>query len=802
MISVAVDVSTSTRGLILSQEALAISTICHQLSKEAGANGRLLPWSKAAHPILRLTDSAQLRTNFGTDPSVLCSNNAHTTALKESELWFLMTDGMIEEDDINKFAEDIARNGLHGTTCVIILFGYLPAMPYQLNTSVGVSLFAVTPNCLFLFHDVESGTIYVLQHKGCFTTTFKGVWSDNPSLGHTATWESLSQTTYEQIATLHIPKPAKLDKDDVALMGGEVINIQDLYQGRLSPQTVSQIFNNDDNMKTVLLTAATRGKSPAVEAWLAKQRITGPDCFTAPRSDIHGGALFYSKVLISLMKSKAVQLDKDVQLHKDELQDGLRNAHATNWSNLQASIENRVEETKTHNSLVEDSIERSSSARILSLASPAILSPVSSARVSSAQASSARVSSARSRIDQPQQYFPPQQPVWALPYLYTPNYRRNNGYLPAADLYGDCCLCGVSMSSLALLLKKPDANLRTDGLPPPGSQARLAFPLAMGNFPETDIISPFVCCDPCSYVITQIGEAPPDEKIVSVVILHNIDENQHLWISALDTALEWRFAKEDLGLLFLAILYTTLQDVDSEIEQSNPTFRKALYWAISQLQRTVQAPMSLSQSLAAPGENVTYSQFFTVLENSFLGVSMPQPPILRYPLEGFAILVRVVQNMKNLEQRTICSVVFERFLFHLTEQFIALRTAGSPTTPASSNTISGRKLIADILSTGNQLQTQIGQEDQRITSTPVTIASLNGGPLLSEEVFALFQNMIPSFHKLEEIGCGNIDKFIREMIQLPEEIDDPVKSFDLIRKKLDSQSMSWSPAGTTLPTNH
>lgn len=758
-ISVAVDVSTSTRGLILSQEALAISKIYHQLSKEARKNGHVLPWSNTAHPVLRLTDSAKLRPSFGTDPSVLCSDVAHSSSLKESELWFLMTDGMIDEENIKKFAESIARSGLHGITCVIILFGYLTYRPMLLNTSVGLSLFAVVPNCLFLFHDVKSGTIYVLQHKGCFTTNFESVWSNNSHLDHTATWDSLSQTTYEQLAMLQIPKPAKLGEDDIALAGGEIINIQDLYQGRVDPQIVSQIFEIDDNMKTVLLTAITRGKNAEIEAWLAEQRVTGSDYYTAPRPDDHK-ACFYSKELISLMKAKHSRLDKLTMRIR------LQTAHKGNWDALQDSIARRLAETGKHNRIVEDSTDRLGLTRSMPLSTPSMLSPICGGP----------------DIMETTQYSSDQ------PYLYTPNYHRKPVDEKEIDPHGYCRLCGVDSSPLALLLKKLDPNLQTRDLPPPGSRARLAFPLAMGNFSETDIISTFVCCDPCSYSITLIGEAPANEKIVGAIILTNFVENEHLWKSAVDIALEQRFAQEDLDLLFLAILYTTLQNI--ECEQAEPTIREALSWAISQLQRAARAPMSLSQSLAAPGEEVIYLYFVTVLENSFLGESMPKAPILRYPIEGFAVLVRAAQNMKNLEQRQIDNVVLERFLFHLTEQFIALRMVGSPTNPASFSKSLGSKLIAEFLPTITNLQVQNGQENQCTIATPVTVASLRGGSLLSKEAFAIFQNMIPSFHRLEESGARYIDQFVREMLQVPKEINDSVKSFELIRKRLDSQPMS------------
>ena len=779
----AVDVSTSTRGLVLSQEALAISTICHQLSKEAVQNGHLLPWSEIAHPVLQLTDSAQLRVNFGTDPTVLCSNNALATALQESELWFLMTDGMIEEAIINKFADGIARRRLHGTTCVIVLFGYLPYKPCLLNTSVGISLFAVAPNCLFLFHDVDSGTIYVLQHKGCFTTTFESIWSVNPSLDEEATWEKLSLTTYEQLAMSRIPKPAKLGEDDIALIGGKTIRIQDLYQGYLDPETVSQIFEHDDNMKTVLLTAATRGKSAEVEAWLAKQRMVAPDPYTAPRPDINQEAYVCTKKLIELKKNRAFQDDLN------NLQRRLRNAHTRNWMNLIGSVESRLAETKTRDGLVRDCITRISFTRISPLSIPMGVSPVSS-KYGVYTGSS-------------QQYCQNDLPEKKTPYLYTPKYRRQTETYPNIEVSGHCGLCGVLAWPLALLFKKADPNLRTEGFPPPGSQTKLAFPLAMGNFPETDIISSFVCCDPCSYFITQIGEAPPDEKIVGSVILHNFYENQHLWMSALDTVLEQRFAKEDLGLLFLGFLYTTLSDFGTEITQQNLTIGKALHWAINQLQWSVQAPMSLSQSLGAPGEDITYSPFVNVLEKSFLGLSMPQKPILRYPIEGFSILVRAGKKLNFLEQKAIDNVVFERLLVHLTEQFIALRKRGRHKIPALSDQFTVNKLITAFIPIITKFKVRDRQEDRHIIATPVTIGSLYGGPLLSEEDFAMFQTMIPSILTLEDCGAGIIvDKFIRKMIEVTEQIDDPVRSFDLIRESLGSRSISWSMIETVLPDNY
>lgn len=820
--SIAVDVSTSTRGLILSQEALAISTICHQLSREARDTSHVLPWSGDAHPILRMTESARLKPNYGTDPSVLYSDNAHAVALKNSRLWFLMTDGMILEEHIREFAGGIARNGLHGTTCVIILFGYLPHRPVHLNTSVGISVFAVAPNCLFLFHDVESGTLYVLQHKGCFTRNFKGTWSDNPLLDSTTSWTNLPQTTYEQLALLlHVPKPLELDEDDIALADGTIINMRDLYQDRLNAQSISQIFGNDDSMRTLVLTAATRGRSAEVERWLAKQRTTAQDHLTAPRPDIDGRAFYYSSKLIALMSSQR-------SISKTSIQNGLRDANAANWRSFKSSILNQLGEVKTHNSIVRDSLARISSTRAVSLSSPSIMSPVSSVEYhppgwrpppqgySSSYTSIGTygneyepmpLSPLPSRQGmQYQQYAEPtvsyHQPAYAAAYheadppcIYFPRYRKKVGYCPDQDPLVDCSLCGASSSPVALLLKRPDSDTQTEGLPPRNGQAKLAFPLAMGNFPETDVISTFLCCDPCSYFVDKIGKAPPKEEIVGVIILTNFDDNRSLWMSALDTALERRFSEQDLELLLLSILYTTLHDVDPDPEGPKSATGRALHWAIRQLQRTIQIPSILSEALAAPGEKATQSKFSAVLEDSFKKVSQTKAPILRYPIEGFAILVCAAHDMNGLGQRDIDNAVFQRFLFHLTEQFNAFRTAQDPISLVD---ILGSEVPTQSPLKGGTTSFHDSQYNTRDTATPLTVSSLCGGPLLSDEAYATFKSMLISFSVIEESGAGIIGIFVQELLRVPEEVSDPTEIFEHTRTTLDIQALSQSLAGTTL----
>ena len=79
-----------------------------------------------------------------------------------------MTDGEIDRLELECFSKGICETGLHGTPCVVILFGYKTTRPVSCNISVGLSVFSNAADCLFLFHDIDTTAVYILQSKGVF----------------------------------------------------------------------------------------------------------------------------------------------------------------------------------------------------------------------------------------------------------------------------------------------------------------------------------------------------------------------------------------------------------------------------------------------------------------------------------------------------------------------------------------------------------------------------------------------------------------------------------------------------------
>lgn len=196
-------------------------------------------------------------------------------------------------------------------------------------------------------------------------------------------------------------------------------------------------------------------------------------------------------------------------------------------------------------------------------------------------------------------------------------------------------------------------------------------------------------------------------------------------------------------------MYTTLQDVDTSNTGSTKTISDALLWTISQVQRNISIPMTLSPSLVAPNTEVYYSGFNLTILRSFLGILEPEAPILKYPIEGFAILVKAFENMGGSELDYVHNALFHRIFFHLMEQNQAFLSAENR--PAAVPI-----LIEDLLAptagvedSSNGGMPITGNTSSQHKHSSISVSSLCGGPLLSQEALATFRRMGSCFSRFE-----------------------------------------------------
>ncbi|RFU23980.1 hypothetical protein B7463_g12356, partial [Scytalidium lignicola] len=342
-VSFAVDISGSTYGPTLSAEKAFIRSVSNLLSSQARFDCKILPWDDKAHPILSLAQLNNLEDRGGTDPGALLVNASHNAALKESSLWFLMTDGLIPAEARAKFAGDIAKHGVHGISCVIVVFGNPSTGPASCDISVGVGVFAVVPNCAFLFCNETNGDLRVMQTKGNFNVLLKG--QPHPVFDSSSRWDLLPQVSVADFATISIPTPQRLGANEVALQDSLVVNMNDLFANRVGPDQLANIFSDVSNLDSIRLTMQAQNQQADFRQWLQQQTIRPDDPLFKPRQDLHSKA--------ESLFTELVDLRSRGQSPPHPLQSRLRAAYRENMRRFIAETQGQIQRAKERRDIIE-----------------------------------------------------------------------------------------------------------------------------------------------------------------------------------------------------------------------------------------------------------------------------------------------------------------------------------------------------------------------------------------------------------------------------------------------------------------
>jgi hypothetical protein len=883
--AIAVDVSTSTTGLILERETAALSMIYDLFDTRAKTEAKVLPWCAQALQPLSMKDLHELTPTWGTEPDVLNRDPHHAKILQHSRLWFLFTDGFIEADQVGKFAEGLCENSVHGTACVIVLFGRCPSRPAGCNISVGQAVFAVAPNCLFLYHAVGLEQLYLLQAKGCFKGLLpKGV--DEILLERGTSWDDLLRMSYSDLAQVNIPAPQKLGRDDILLHDNKIVNLEDLYRDRLEPGLTRTIFENDDDLKSILLNAHNRGRRNEVRSWVAKQRISLQHPVQIPRADVNGRASELVQALLVALRAKhdasAGQGDHSEDSSISELRLRLRTAHEMNWKNLTRSIETRSKLVTDREEVVSNAMSRIRMSEA-EPCSPSLMSPVTPSLRSEPPEERTggdprwylgnsflpspyppgayqpsphtddpyQLSPYPGGPYQPSPYpanpyqlssypadFNRQSPYSANPYQlspyppnsYQPSYipvSENQRYSPRQSLSqgwrsdprepvpsrsirhvdsvshhhqrefdtsqiihtqgytinrattlhgmfrGLCSFCANADSLLVLLFKKPPPNLYTDGFPGPGSRSVLNFPLAMGCFPETDIISSYLCCDACSTHLVRLGRSPLDEEIVGSypLLRRGQDENRTTWLEILDEAFQKRFNRSDMELVFLAVLHNTREYCASDSTTDMTLLIRALQWTFNDFMKRCLIESSLNTPSSTPSTTAKLVPIEDAIEP---GVGNANEWLLQYPIEGFVVLLSFYKDSKPALQKKLNIFVHERFFFDITKHYYDNRAKHSPDVCA--------KQLSNLLTTPENVCPESSEgTSARNPRTSLLVSDLCDYGLIGPDEIDSYRQLSHLFFWLEHKGHMAILVYLHYLLdEAPRKVD-AIDCFTAIR---------------------
>ena len=678
-ICVAIDKSGSTYGQTLREEIGAVQKICSLVSPRNENPVRLLPWCDKALPPIRLPKESKMMRNLqssgGTDPNVLYSSAESLRALSSCGIWFLLTDGRIEQPLVQDFALATAKWGLHGLASIIVIFGLtLHGPPVNCDISVGISTFAVVPDCLFLFQDIPTGSVSILQAKGCFRELLPKSGSSCIPLvldEHT-TWAELPHISYGDLSRIRIPAPKKLKKDELAFQKGLTVRVQDLYSGAVDEESVKRIVMNEDNLKSLVLAETTRGTGSELQNWLAEQQRAEPE-LTSDRVDVNNLAQrTVAELLECLLTGGTVGTIQDLRKR-------LREAHTVNRRRFQHASRDLIEEKteiEYHNARLRSARERLGT-----------IVPKSTNQSAQPEGRYHRPLMARAMTDSsvPRRHRSLSPPEFRdvdadePKFLFLPGFQRSSSE-PGNEFVGRCMFCHHT-SVLAILLKTPPP-ISTPGFPRKGSLSPLAFPLAMSSFAETDVVSFFLPCDSCALYLVRNFKSPLSETITAALPLTSLESNQDAWLDCLGATFKGRFRKCDLSALLVAILDKKIIDNQAReaISEDIKLCEEALQWTKRSLLAVTTVPVTLSSSFrhGRPALHRTNSLLTVLSDRALLDpadTDNVEIAMLRYPLAGSMVIIRLMIDQGN-KQGQIYAFIFQRLVYHLTEVYLTLASSG------------------------------------------------------------------------------------------------------------------------------
>jgi hypothetical protein len=789
--AIAVDISGSTMGRILEQEKQAITKLCRCLSAKAQQRARVIPWNHEVQQVIGLEDLVHLSSGGGTNPTHLTTFRPSQYILRNCSTWFLLTDGEINESYVRKFAAGISNNEIHGTACIIILFGYMPSRPVDCNISVGLSVFAASPDCLFLFHDVDSSKVFILQTKGLFKTLLpKGC--ETIILDNATTWNNLPPISYRQLSKLRIPVLKKLKPNKLRLQSRSEVDLDDIYHNRVSESVASEILDNDDNLKSVLLVAQLRGQTQHVKRWVSKQKTARGNPLHATRPDLEQKAELNMRELLAIL-----QAGGPPESHSAK-QGALRAAHRHNWSAFIISIKKEEKQVSRRETIVKDALDRieqnkhdhsegrfaGSSISSVSCAYDDIFLSTTPPMLNISVRGHRSVGlSFRSRRKSPI--------VADSPVLYIPGYREDT-VLGLENIFRETCpLCGELDTPLALLLKNPPKGDTTPNFPTPNSRAGLAFPLAMGPFRETDIVSSTVCCHPCAHTLVRHRLSFDEEEFIDAIPLTGgaiSGEFQPALIEAIDKALAWRFERSVVESVFFAAIYNTLNQLPESGASNTDLLDRALRWTASELSQNLFISPCLSSTFSGStlrarksDDNLTLP-LPVALSQSIHKINEPLPELLRYPVGGFVVMILAIDDLElELGPQVREQAVFQRLLFHLTEQYYELLVSDKDAAIKSAQAIF--MCIQSTRAAPAPAQAPADPENIPSPCPEFTIDALMKTNLLSLEDLDTFHSLGPLFAFVEEKCLWAVLAYLHFLVHATViRVDSgPMECFDRVR---------------------
>ncbi|KAF2745169.1 hypothetical protein M011DRAFT_150509 [Sporormia fimetaria CBS 119925] len=353
----AVDDSGSTWGYGILKHEKAFVQYVHDTYKHS--DDLISAWGTACdnpspifHPLLWDADHG------GTEPQNILSNPAALDAIHQANVWFLITDGEIQDKDVTSLASYAHSHNVMSVPVVFLIVEQRGATPGGANISVGVTFYAEVQDAMILFKDTDDGQIHLIAAKGCFA----------PLAGtdDLTSWEKLPTFTGEQHFFKHcegydIKVPTVESREgpmkgislgpqwDEANGGSTWVDLDVLLDsGSLTGPEIQNLLA-EEAFHNLVVAYKLRNRLPELRTFLLVQKVEQIN----PRlEDVSGAAKIISKLSVEgLNESERLRLQEE-----------LRNAHANNREQYRRSLTNsanspEIQEARMRNRLVDDALQ-------------------------------------------------------------------------------------------------------------------------------------------------------------------------------------------------------------------------------------------------------------------------------------------------------------------------------------------------------------------------------------------------------------------------------------------------------------
>ncbi|AGF85061.1 hypothetical protein QJ854_gp721 [Moumouvirus goulette] len=201
-----------------------IKIFVNRFTKRLVKKPTFISWDTNAIPVDNID---QLESKGGTCPTCLFENQKTYNIIKNSDVVFIITDGQIENFEVNNFAKCINEQASHLKAVIGVIVGRRTSSetmlkPHEINVSV--LLPAMISNGCILFYNYKK--IYTMWTSGIFKNDLNQV-----EINLDTTWDNIPSIEPDIICNINIPIPNKEEHNKLVSNGYVPFGI-DLYFNR------------------------------------------------------------------------------------------------------------------------------------------------------------------------------------------------------------------------------------------------------------------------------------------------------------------------------------------------------------------------------------------------------------------------------------------------------------------------------------------------------------------------------------------------------------------------------------------